>query len=165
MGQVFVLGGAPNSVEQPQNALERVSNCACTSRPITGSNSTVISAEILREEKRVATASYVIAEKQNYKTAGNFPDLGSQMPQIHTAMVSASGSDWFNWAKERLLAQPSVPEVSSLSPVAFPLRPVQLPAPQPEYAAPERMGDNRSNNTAGRCARCRDVVSGSKTEA
>src|ERR1700690_4051647 len=36
-GQIFVFGSAPNLLAQPQNALEAVSNCTCTSSPITGS--------------------------------------------------------------------------------------------------------------------------------
>src|SRR5712671_5405251 len=36
-GQTLVLGGAPNLVEQPQNALVWVSSWTCTSRPITAS--------------------------------------------------------------------------------------------------------------------------------
>ena len=38
-GQVFSLGAFPNSVEQVQNNLLFVFKCACTSSPITGSNS------------------------------------------------------------------------------------------------------------------------------
>jgi hypothetical protein len=38
-GQVWVLGGAPNSVEHPQNILDRVLSWAWTSSPMTGSNS------------------------------------------------------------------------------------------------------------------------------
>ncbi len=36
-GQVWVLGSAPNSVEQPQNILETVFSSTCTSSPSTGS--------------------------------------------------------------------------------------------------------------------------------
>src|SRR5690349_24462464 len=36
-GQVWVFGGAPNVVGQPQNILLRVVSCAWTSRPITTS--------------------------------------------------------------------------------------------------------------------------------
>ena len=36
-GQVWVLGSAPNSVEQPQNIFETVPSSTCVSRPITGS--------------------------------------------------------------------------------------------------------------------------------
>src|SRR5882757_6010119 len=38
-GQTFELGRAPNEVEQAQNALVLVRSWACTSRPMTGSNS------------------------------------------------------------------------------------------------------------------------------
>ena len=38
-GQVWVLGSAPNSVEQPQNIFEAVFSSTCTSRPSTGSYS------------------------------------------------------------------------------------------------------------------------------
>ena len=38
-GHTFVLGGAPNCVEQPQKILVCVSNWTCTSSPITGSYS------------------------------------------------------------------------------------------------------------------------------
>ena len=37
-GQVWVLGGAPNWVEQPQKILVAVLSWACTSSPMTGSN-------------------------------------------------------------------------------------------------------------------------------
>src|SRR5580658_8356075 len=36
-GQMLVLGGEPNLLAQPQKALEAVSSCTCTSRPMTGS--------------------------------------------------------------------------------------------------------------------------------
>src|SRR5215469_5987499 len=36
-GQTLEFGGSPNRVEQPQKILVLVSNCAWTSRPITGS--------------------------------------------------------------------------------------------------------------------------------
>ena len=36
-GQVWVLGGSPKLVAQPQNALVRVRSWACTSSPMTGS--------------------------------------------------------------------------------------------------------------------------------
>ena len=36
-GQVWLLGGAPKAVGQPQNILERVRSWACTSRPMTTS--------------------------------------------------------------------------------------------------------------------------------
>src|SRR5262245_55492992 len=39
MGQVCVLSAPPNSVLHPQKILLRVSSWACTSRPITGSQS------------------------------------------------------------------------------------------------------------------------------
>ncbi len=35
IGQVWLLGGAPNVVAQPQNILERVASWACTSSPMT----------------------------------------------------------------------------------------------------------------------------------
>ena len=38
-GQVCAFGAAPNCAEQPQNSLDAVDICACTSRPITGSKS------------------------------------------------------------------------------------------------------------------------------
>src|SRR3954466_546565 len=38
-GHTWVLGGAPNAVEQPQKIFVRVRSCACTSRPITVSHS------------------------------------------------------------------------------------------------------------------------------
>src|SRR5437867_12230160 len=41
-GQVFELGGAPNRVLQPQKSLLLVRSCACTSSPMTGSNSIAI---------------------------------------------------------------------------------------------------------------------------
>src|SRR4029450_4421871 len=31
----WVLGGAPNAVDAPENIFERVLNCACVSRPMT----------------------------------------------------------------------------------------------------------------------------------
>ena len=37
-GQTWVLGSAPNTVEQPQNILVAVFSSTWTSRPITGSN-------------------------------------------------------------------------------------------------------------------------------
>jgi hypothetical protein len=36
-GQTSVFGCAPKRFAQPQNSFVRVSSCACTSRPITGS--------------------------------------------------------------------------------------------------------------------------------
>jgi hypothetical protein len=36
-GQVWVLGAAPKTVEQPQNILDAVLSSTCTSSPITGS--------------------------------------------------------------------------------------------------------------------------------
>ena len=36
-GQVCVFGGAPNSVEQPQNIFDAVPSSTCVSSPITGS--------------------------------------------------------------------------------------------------------------------------------
>src|SRR5712691_4656474 len=38
-GHTCVLGGAPNAVGLAQKIFERVSSCACTSRPMTGSKS------------------------------------------------------------------------------------------------------------------------------
>src|SRR4029077_18530393 len=38
VGQVCVLGSAPNSVGQPQNILEAVLSSTCTSSPSAGSN-------------------------------------------------------------------------------------------------------------------------------
>src|SRR5436853_1518592 len=38
-GQTCELGGAPKAVEQPQKILLLVRSCACTSRPMTGSQS------------------------------------------------------------------------------------------------------------------------------
>src|SRR3954468_800376 len=38
-GQTLVFGRAPKEVEQPQKSLVFVSSWACTSRPMTGSNS------------------------------------------------------------------------------------------------------------------------------
>src|SRR6266496_2910364 len=40
-GQTFVLGGAPNAVEQPQNILDTVRSCTCVSSPMTVSHSGV----------------------------------------------------------------------------------------------------------------------------
>ena len=37
IGQVLLFGSALYAVEQPQKAFVRVSICACTSKPITGS--------------------------------------------------------------------------------------------------------------------------------
>jgi hypothetical protein len=36
-GHVWVLGSAPNVVEQPQNILDAVPSSTCVSRPMTGS--------------------------------------------------------------------------------------------------------------------------------
>jgi hypothetical protein len=36
-GQTWVLGSAPNAVEQPQNILDAVLSSTCTSSPSTGS--------------------------------------------------------------------------------------------------------------------------------
>src|SRR5689334_6022343 len=40
--QVWMFGGSPKLVTQPQNALVRVSSCACTSRPMTDSYSVLM---------------------------------------------------------------------------------------------------------------------------
>jgi hypothetical protein len=41
-GQTFVFGEFPNFVEQLQNIFVSVFNCACTSKPMTASNSIMI---------------------------------------------------------------------------------------------------------------------------
>src|SRR5207253_10122863 len=52
-GQTCVLGGAPNCVEQPQKIFDRVSSCAWTSRPMTGSKSaTGMSAALQHRRQR-----------------------------------------------------------------------------------------------------------------
>src|SRR6266446_10241303 len=43
-GHTCVLGGAPNAVEQEQKILLWVSSCACTSSPMTGSQSWMLMA-------------------------------------------------------------------------------------------------------------------------
>ena len=43
VGQTWLLGGAPNVVEQPQNIFEAVPSSTCTSSPITGSKAATAS--------------------------------------------------------------------------------------------------------------------------
>src|SRR5438132_10243290 len=52
--QTCVFGGAPNAVGQPQKILLRVRSCACTSSPITGSQSCMAFAPAVACEAIVA---------------------------------------------------------------------------------------------------------------
>src|SRR3954468_8628082 len=50
-GHTLVFGRAPKEVEQPQKSLVFVSSCACTSRPMTGSNSVDMGGGIARPRR------------------------------------------------------------------------------------------------------------------
>ena len=57
IGQVCELGGAPNSVAQPQNIFEAVPSSTCTSRPRTGSYAATASSYGISADGPAAVAS------------------------------------------------------------------------------------------------------------
>src|ERR1700734_972968 len=73
-GQTFELGGWPKRVEQEQKIFDSVSNCTCTSSPITGSYFASKSSEMgagvaitgnyswtAKEERRLLEATVMVA--------------------------------------------------------------------------------------------------------
>src|SRR3954468_7956929 len=72
VGQVWVLGSAPNSVGQPQNILVTVLSSTCTSRPKAGSN-------------RATTSSYDISASVIPCPPGRDPLGGRAHPPVGRA--------------------------------------------------------------------------------